>query len=100
MPTQLTLPANPNHVNCVLTFFPTQLAYDLGMAEIGSRRIARARARYDRAYAALIGTIREELAAKAVTVTEAADQAKWSREYIGQIRDGKAGDDPPKRRVN
>lgn len=68
------------------------------MAEKRSRRIANARARYDRAYAALISTIREELGTKAVTVTEAAGQAKWSREYIGQIRDGTAGDAPPKRR--
>ncbi len=67
------------------------------MAETGSKRIARARLRYDRAYAALIDTIREELAVKAVTVTEAAGQAKWSREYIGQIRDGTApkGRQPP-----
>jgi hypothetical protein len=64
----------------------------------GSRKIAGARARYDRAYTALISTIREELAAKAVTVTEASTQAKWSREYIAQIRDGEAGDTPPKRR--
>jgi len=64
----------------------------------GSRRIALARARYDRAYTALIAAIREELAVKAVSVTEAAHQAKWSREYIGQIRDGTAGDSPPKRR--
>lgn len=79
-------------------YLSTQLPYDLGMAQEVSKRIARARARYDRAYAALIGTIREELAAKATTVTEAAEQAKWSREYIGQIRDGTAGEAPPKRR--
>lgn len=64
----------------------------------GSRKIASARVRYDRAYTALVATIREELAAKAITVKDAADQAKWSREYIAQIRDGKAGDTPPKRR--
>jgi hypothetical protein len=63
-----------------------------------SRKIATARARYDRAYAALISTIREELGVKAVTVKDAAAQAKWSREYITQIRDGQAGDTPPKRR--
>ena len=65
----------------------------------GSRKIAGARARYDKAYAALIGVIRDELAAKAVTVKDAAEQAKWSREYIAQIRDGTAGDSPPKRRT-
>lgn len=74
------------------------VVYDLGMTARGSRKIASARARYDKAYAALIGTIREELAAKAVTVKDAADQAQWSREYITQIRDGEAGDTPPKRR--
>jgi len=68
------------------------------MTQAGSKRIARARARYDQAYAALISTIREELAAKVITVTGAAEQAKWSREYIGQIRDGESGDTPPKRR--
>ena len=73
------------------------MLYDLGMTARGSRKIATARARYDRAYAALISTIREELGLKAVTVTEAAEQAKWSREYISQIRDGTAGDTPPKR---
>jgi hypothetical protein len=63
-----------------------------------TRRIARARAAYDRAYAALVQAIREDVTGKVVTVTEAANQAKWSREYIGQIRDGTAGDKPPKRR--
>jgi hypothetical protein len=63
-----------------------------------TRRIARARAAYDRAYDALVQAIREDVAGKVVTVTDAAGQAKWSREYIGQIRDGKAGDKPPKRR--
>lgn len=63
-----------------------------------TKRIARARAQYDRAYAALIQAIREDVDAKVVTVTEAADQAGWSREYIGQIRAGEAGDAPPKHR--
>ena len=94
MPTQLTLP----EVNTVCKRNANLVVYDLGMTERGSRKIATARARYDRAYAALISTIREELAAKAITVTEAAGQAKWSREYISQIRDGEAGDTPPKRR--
>lgn len=77
---------------------PTQLVYDRGMTASRSRKIATARARYDRAYDALISAIREELAAKAITITDASEQAKWSREYITQIRDGTAGDTPPKRR--
>jgi hypothetical protein len=68
------------------------------MAADPTKRIARARAAYDRAYATLIKAIREDVTAKVVTVKEAAEQAKWSREYIGQIRDGTAGDTPPKRR--
>lgn len=64
-----------------------------------SQRIARARRAYDRAYRLLIAAIREELAEDAVTVTEAGKQAQWSREYIGQIRDEKAGSSPPKRRT-
>lgn len=63
------------------------------------QRIARARKAYDAAYRRLIVTIREELGEDAVTVTEAAKQAQWSREYIGQVRDGKAGDSPSKRRT-
>ena len=74
-----------------------KVVYDLPMTGRGSRKIATARARYDRAYAALISTIREDLAGKAITVTDAATQAKWSREYIAQIRDGMAGDTAPKR---
>ena len=90
MPTQLTLP----DANTVCKRYANTVVYDLGM----TRKIASARARYDRAYTALISTIREELAAKAITVKDAADQAKWSREYITQIRDGESGDTPPKRR--
>ena len=93
LPTQLTL-ADANRV-CKRE--ANTVVYDLGMTGRGSRKIASARARYDRAYAALISTIREELAAKAITVKDAADQAEWSREYITQIRDGEAGDTPPKR---
>ena len=63
-----------------------------------SRRIARARARYDRAYADLVAAIREETAARAVSVSEASRQSGWSREYIGQIRAGAAGGNPPKHR--
>lgn len=58
---------------------------------------ARARARYDKAYEDLIAAIRADLEAGA-SVTDVADAAKWSREYIGQIRAGTAGDAPPKRR--
>jgi hypothetical protein len=90
MPTQLTLP----DANTVCKRNANTVVYDLDM----TGKIARARARYDRAYAALISTIREELGAKAVTVTDAAVQAKWSREYITQIRDGESGGTPPKRR--
>lgn len=59
---------------------------------------ARARARYDKAYEDLIAAIRADLEAGA-SVTDVASAAEWSREYIGQIRDGKAGDTPPKRRT-
>lgn len=93
MPTQLTLP----DANTVRNLKPTQLLYDLDMTGRTTRKIASARARYDKAYAALIDTIREELTAKTITVKDAAGQAKWSREYIAQIRDGEAGDTPPKR---
>jgi hypothetical protein len=63
-----------------------------------TKRIARARAQYDRAHAALITAIREDVAAGIISVTEAARQAGWSRYYIGQIRDGAAGDSPPRHR--
>lgn len=59
---------------------------------------ARARAAYDEAYRKLIAAIRADLEAGA-TVTDVADAATWSREYINQIRDGKAGSSPPKRRT-
>ena len=76
----------------------TELWHDLTMSTDRTKRIARARAAYDRAYDALVQAIREDVTGKIVTVTEAAEQAKWSREYIGQIRDGQAGDTSPKRR--
>lgn len=95
MPTQLTL----SDANTVCKRNANTVVYDQSMAERTSRKIANARARYDKAYAALVSAIREELAVKAVTVKDAADQAKWSREYIAQIRDGTAGDAPPKRRT-
>ena len=60
------------------------------------RRTKQARAAYDRAYARLIEAIRADLA-DGSTVTSAAEATGWSREYIGQIRDGKAGDAGPKR---
>jgi hypothetical protein len=66
------------------------------MAADPTTRIARARTRYDRAYTDLIAAIREDVEAGVVSVTEAARQAGWSRYYIGQIRDGAAGDSPPR----
>lgn len=63
-----------------------------------TKRIARARAQYDRAYAALVQAIREDVDAKVVTVTEASKQSGWSRQYIGEIRAGEAGNTPPKHR--
>lgn len=68
------------------------------MAQDPAKRIARRRTQYDRAYAALVAAIREDIAAGVVGITEAARQARWSREYIGQIRDGTAGEAPPKHR--
>jgi hypothetical protein len=69
------------------------------MAEDPTRRIARAREDYDRAYNALVAAIREDLEARVVSVTEAARQAAWSRQYIGEIRAGAAGDNPPRHRA-
>ena len=66
------------------------------MAADPTRRIARARARYDRAYDELVAVIREDTEAQVVSVTEAGRQARFSRYYIGQIRDGAAGDSPPR----
>ena len=68
------------------------------MAAHRTTRIARARAQYDRARAALITAIREDVTAEVVTVTEAGRQAGFSRYYIAQIRDGAAGDSPPRHR--
>jgi hypothetical protein len=61
----------------------------------GARRIARARAKYDEWYERLVAAIREETG---VNVTTAADRARFSREYISQIRDRTAGNTPPKHR--
>ena len=63
-----------------------------------TRRIARARAAYDRAYGKLIAAIREDTADETVTESEAARQAKFSRQYIRDIRAGKGGEAPPKHR--
>jgi hypothetical protein len=52
-------------------------------------KIERARARLDRARDDLLGAIREALA-DGRGVTRIGRHAKWSREYIAQIRDGKA----------
>ncbi len=68
------------------------------MAADPTTRIARARARYDLAYAALVTAIREDVASGVVGVSEAARQAGWSRYYIGQISAGTAGDSPPRHR--
>ena len=65
------------------------------MSNDGARRIAHARAKYDEWYGRLVAAIRDETG---VTVTEAADMAEWSREYIAQIRAGTAGNTPPKNR--
>jgi len=61
----------------------------------GAKRIAHARAKYDEWYGRLIAAIREE---SDVPVTDAAHSARWSREYIGQIRSGTAGNTPTKHR--
>jgi DNA-binding phage protein len=57
------------------------------------RRIARARAKYDRSHAELMTLIREALAAERGP-SRIARHAGWTREYIAKIRDGKTG---PKR---
>jgi hypothetical protein len=67
----------------------------ISVSNDGARRIAHARAKYDEWYGRLVAAIREEAS---VTPTEAAGKAKWSREYIGQIRAGTAGNVPPKSR--
>jgi hypothetical protein len=67
----------------------------ISVSNDGARRIAHARAKYDEWYGRLVAAIREEAG---VTVTEAASKAKWSREYIGQVRAGTAGDSPKHRR--
>jgi hypothetical protein len=61
-------------------------------------RVTRARANYDEAYATLISEIREVIA-EGAPVTDVALAADWSRQYVTDIRDGKAGDAPPRRRT-
>lgn len=53
------------------------------------RRIARARSRMDAARADLIALIREAAAAGRKP-SRIGRHAKWSRDYIAKIRDGKA----------
>ena len=65
----------------------------------GAARIRAARDEYDYWYHELIAAIREGISSGAVSVSEASRQAKWSRTYIDQIRDGAAGETPPKRRA-
>jgi hypothetical protein len=54
------------------------------------RRLEQLRADLDKAHAELMGAIREDLAA-GVTPSRIGRHAGWTREYIGKIRDGKAG---------
>lgn len=54
------------------------------------RRLERLRGKLDKAHAELMGAIREDLA-EGATPSRIARHAGWTREYIGKIRDGKAG---------
>jgi hypothetical protein len=54
------------------------------------RRLERLRGQLDEAHATLMTAIREDLA-DGVTPSRIARHAGWTREYIGKIRDGKAG---------
>lgn len=54
------------------------------------RRLEQLRGDLDKAHAALIAAIREDLA-EGKTPSRIARHAGWTREYIGKIRDGKAG---------
>lgn len=58
------------------------------------RRVARARSRYDKAHAALLDSIREALATGRGPA-RIGRHARWSREYIAKIRDGKTGKRTP-----
>lgn len=53
-------------------------------------RLERARDRYDRAYTELLAAIDEALDA-GYGPSRIARYARWTREYIAQIRDGKTG---------
>jgi hypothetical protein len=66
--------------------------------ETTARRSARARAQYDRAYADLIESIKADLA-DGVQVKDVAEAVRWSRQYVTDVRDGKAGDAPPRMRT-
>ena len=61
------------------------------------KRIDRARRRMDAARRDLMQGIDEALKVGR-SPARIARYAKWSREYITQIRDGESGDTPPKRR--
>jgi hypothetical protein len=54
------------------------------------RRLEQLRGDLDKAHAALMDAIREDLA-QGATPSRIARHAGWTREYIGKIRDGKAG---------
>jgi len=58
------------------------------------KRIERARRRYDRTHADLLAVIREALA-DGRRPSRIARHARWTREYIGKIRDGKTGPRTP-----
>ena len=66
------------------------------VSDEGARRIAHARGKYDEWYRKLVTAIREEAE---VSVKTASERADFSREYIGQIRAGKAGDKAPRQRA-
>jgi hypothetical protein len=85
---------------CMETMTTSQLSCETidPVPRVPPEATASARAAYDEAYRRLIEAIRSDLEAGA-TVTDVAEAATWSREYINQIRDGKAGDTPPKRRT-
>lgn len=53
-------------------------------------RLERLRAELDKAHASLMDAIRQDLA-DGYKPSRIARHAGWTREYIGKIRDGKAG---------
>lgn len=66
--------------------------------ETAVRRSARARAQYDKAYGDLIEAIRADLHDGA-QVKDVAEAVRWSRQYVTDVRDEKAGDAPPRMRT-